>query len=91
VVPKQFSYHRKANSPQYQAASDPRVKLTVLFNSGNLGGQKVNPALLKGTVAYFLGGPKDIAQRNVRLSYVIETRADPDRETQTTLRSGSQP
>jgi hypothetical protein len=40
--------------------------MTVLFNSGNLGGQKVNPALLKGTVAYFLGGPKDIAQRNVR-------------------------
>ena len=41
--------------------------MAVLFNSGNLGGQKVNPALLKGTVAYFLGGPKDIAQRNVRV------------------------
>jgi len=53
----------------YQAASDPRIKMTVLFNSGNLGGQKVNPALLRGTVAYFLGGPKDIAQRNGDADY----------------------
>jgi hypothetical protein len=49
-------------------------------------GQKVNPALLRGTVAYFLGGPKDIAQRNVRfrLMPLLYTTLMPKRGTPTT-------
>jgi hypothetical protein len=45
---------------------DPRVKLTVLFNSG-LVDQSKRPLLadLKAPVAFLLGGPKDIAQANV--------------------------
>ena len=45
---------------------DPRVKLTVLFNSGVIDDQKTYLLQeLKAPVAFFLGGPKDIAYANV--------------------------
>jgi dienelactone hydrolase len=49
---------------------EPRVKLTVLFNSGVLDDQKAYLLKeLKAPVAYFLGGPKDIAYANVYFCY----------------------
>jgi hypothetical protein len=51
---------------QYSASKDPRVKLTVLFNSGVLGGANTAiMASIKNPIAWFLGGPKDIGQKNV--------------------------
>jgi dienelactone hydrolase len=48
---------------------EPRVKLTVLFNSGVIDNQKTYLLKeLKAPVAYFLGGPKDIAYANVYFS-----------------------
>jgi dienelactone hydrolase len=45
---------------------DDRIKLTVLFNSGVLDNAKTHLlSELKVPVAYFLGGPKDIAYANV--------------------------
>ncbi|KAF1810917.1 alpha/beta-hydrolase [Eremomyces bilateralis CBS 781.70] len=52
----------------YTATQDPRVKTTVIFNSGLLGdaadlrGQLA--ATLKTPIIYFLGGSRDIAYRN---------------------------
>jgi len=55
----------------YQATvADKRFKLTVLFNSGNLFGN-IDVTKLKSPVAYFLGGPKDIAQAKVSMSCVM--------------------
>jgi dienelactone hydrolase len=52
---------------------ETRVKLTVLFNSGLLDDQKTYLLKeLKAPVAYFLGGPKDIAYANVYVSYIYE-------------------
>jgi len=42
------------------ASKDPRVKLTVLFNSPVFGA--TNPKNFKNPIAYFLGGPADMAQ-----------------------------
>lgn len=45
---------------------DERVKVTTLFNSGLLSAEKSYLlAELKVPVAYFVGGPKDIAYLNV--------------------------
>jgi dienelactone hydrolase len=50
---------------------EPRIKLTVLFNSGVLDQDKAYLLQeLKAPVAYFLGGPKDIAYANV--SFLFE-------------------
>jgi hypothetical protein len=46
---------------------DDRVKRTVLFNSGVIDAEKRYMLKeLKAPVAYFLGGPKDVAYANVR-------------------------
>ncbi|KAF2402647.1 hypothetical protein EJ06DRAFT_473443 [Trichodelitschia bisporula] len=54
----------------YQASPDPRVNLTVLFNSGNFAGSTPG-AMAKQTkpVAWFLGGPNDMAQKNGDADY----------------------
>ncbi|KAF2672094.1 hypothetical protein BT63DRAFT_422598, partial [Microthyrium microscopicum] len=55
----------------YQASvKDSRIKLTALFNSGNLGIGNVDVTKLKSPVAYFLGGAKDIAQKNGDSDYL---------------------
>lgn len=48
---------------QYGAMGDPRVNLTVLFNSGDFdrSAQKLI-ATTTTEMAWFLGGPKDIGQ-----------------------------
>lgn len=49
---------------------DDRIKQTILFNSGTIDDNKVYLLKeLKFPVAYFIGGPKDIAYPNVRLPY----------------------
>jgi hypothetical protein len=42
---------------------DPRAKWVVLFNGGNWDGSGKTPVSAKfnGTIAWFNGGPKDIA------------------------------
>ncbi|RDI83005.1 hypothetical protein Vi05172_g7022 [Venturia inaequalis] len=55
---------------QYQASQDARVKMTALFNSGYIQGSTAKMmASFKNPVAWFLGGPKDIAQKNGDLDY----------------------
>jgi hypothetical protein len=39
--------------------------MTILLNSGLFGGAANTLSKIKTPVAYFLGGPKDMAQRNV--------------------------
>jgi hypothetical protein len=54
---------------QYRATvADPRFKLTVLFNSGGTSTQTL--AKFTNPIAYFLGGPKDMAQAKVSISLI---------------------
>jgi hypothetical protein len=47
---------------------DDRIKLTILFNSGVVDEAKVYLLQeLKAPIAYFIGGPLDIAYKNVSL------------------------
>jgi hypothetical protein len=49
---------------------DPRVKTTLICNSGVIDEEKKYLlAELKVPVAYFIGGPKDIAYKNVRKNH----------------------
>ena len=60
-----------------EISTDPRITTTVLWNSGVLGGGKsfglkVSRAglnQLKVSLAYFVGGPRDIATRNAEADY----------------------
>lgn len=73
VVAGQSCGGLEAYSASYQ---DPRVKLTILFNSGIIDTSKT-PLLadLTAPVAYFLGGPTDVAYPNVSLPLTGDTRA----------------
>jgi hypothetical protein len=49
---------------------DPRIKMTVIFNSGNFdGGATAAKTKIKTPVVFFLGGPKDMAQKNGDADY----------------------
>jgi hypothetical protein len=52
---------------QYDATiNDARITYTILFNSGYITGSNAQMmSKFKKPVAYFLGGPKDMAQKNV--------------------------
>lgn len=60
-----------------EVSSDPRITTTVLWNSGVLpGGRSLGPKVtreglnkLHGPLAYFIGGPKDIAAKNAEDDY----------------------
>jgi hypothetical protein len=64
------------NDLQSAVSKDPRVKLTVLFNSPVFGA--TNPKTLKNPIAYFLGGPSDMAQSMVSVclasAHIIDFR-----------------
>jgi hypothetical protein len=48
---------------------DPRVKTTLICNSGVIDeAKKYLLAEFKAPIAYFIGGPKDIAYKNVSLT-----------------------
>ena len=54
----------------YGVANDPRVKVLGIFNSGGMmgmGGNSNKPAEFKKPIFYFLGGPSDMAYKNVRM------------------------
>lgn len=59
-----------------EVSSDSRISTTVLWNSGVLGGRGFGPKVsrddldkLKVSLAYFVGGDKDIATRNAQADY----------------------
>ena len=58
---------------QYEATiNDARITYTILFNSGYITGSNAQMmSKFKKPVAYFLGGPKDMAQKNVTQSRLL--------------------
>jgi hypothetical protein len=56
---------------------DDRIKLTILFNSGIIDGNKTYLLKeLKAPVGFFLGGPLDVAYANVRFAATVLTKND---------------
>jgi len=50
----------------YQLAQDPRVTAIGIFNSGITNASEPLPTKITKPIFYFLGGPTDIAYKNVR-------------------------
>jgi hypothetical protein len=59
-----------------EVSTDPRITTTVLWNSGVLSGKSFGPKVtrndlnkLQAPLAYFVGGPKDIATKNAEADF----------------------
>jgi dienelactone hydrolase len=57
----------------FSASLDPRVKLTGIFNSGLINAENTDKfKQLHGPVGFFLGGPADIAYKNVSVAVQLK-------------------